>query len=126
MANCIARLLIAALFLAFGFRYIGTFSLVAADFARMGFPVPYVAAGLATAIQIGAGMLLAIGWRARGAAWVLIAYVLVATLAAHRFWEYDAAYAANQMAHFFKNLALLGGLLIIADSGPGSFSVDKR
>jgi putative oxidoreductase len=126
MTFFVARVLIAALFLVFGFTYIRSFSLVAADFTRMGMPLPQVATGLAIAIQIGAGMLLAIGWKARGAAWVLAAYVLVATLVAHRFWEFDPAYAANQMAHFFKNLALIGALLIIATTRSGNLSVDPR
>jgi putative oxidoreductase len=47
-------------------------------------------------------------------------------LAAHRFWEFDAAQYANQMNHFMKNLAIIGGLLFVATFGPGSASVDKR
>ena len=126
MTLLIARLLIAALFLVFAARYLVAFPVAAADFARMGLPFPYVATGLAIAIQLIAGLMLALGWRARCAAWALAAYVLVATLTAHRFWEYDPAFAANQMAHFFKNLALVGALLIIGATGPGPLSLGKR
>src|SRR5262245_50619482 len=126
MTLLVARVLVAALFLVFGVRYIGAFAVVAADFNRMGLPFPYVVTGLAVAIQLVAGAMLAAGWKARWAAWALAAYVLVATLTAHRFWEYDPAFATNQMAHFFKNLALIGALLIIGAHGPGSYSIDKR
>jgi putative oxidoreductase len=119
------RLLLATLFLVFAARYAETFAVTAAGFARMGLPQPYVMVGLAIAIQAVAGLMLALGWRARGAAWALLAYVLAATLIAHRFWEYDPAYAANQMAHFFKNLALAGALLVIGSVGPGRYSIGK-
>ena len=125
MALLAGRLLVAMLFLVFAARYAETFAVTAASFARMGLPQPYVMVGLAIAIQAIAGLMLAFGWRARWAAWALVAYVLAATLIAHRFWEYDPAYAANQMAHFFKNLALGGALLLIGSVGPGPYSIDK-
>jgi putative oxidoreductase len=50
---------------------------------------------------------------------------LIAAFAAHRFWTFDAAQYANQMNHFMKNMAIIGGLLFIAAYGPGSLSVDK-
>lgn len=125
MALFVGRLLIAALFVVFAVRYAETFAVTAASFARMGLPQPYLAVGLAVLIQGVAGAMLALGWRARWAAWVLLAYVLAAALTAHRFWEYDPAYAANQMAHFFKNVALAGALLVIGSLGPGRYSIGK-
>ena len=44
---------------------------------------------------------------------------------AHRFWEFDAAQYGNQMNHFLKNVAILGGLMFVAAFGPGSASVEK-
>ena len=61
----------------------------------------------------------------RWAAWALAIFVVVATLAAHRFWEFDVSQAMNQRNHFFKNLAVVGGLLLLAAFGPGSVSVRK-
>jgi len=125
MALLIGRLMMATLFLAFAVRYVDTFAVTAGSFAKMGLPQPYVAVGLAILVQLVCGVMLALGWRARWAAWGLMAYVVAATLIAHRFWEYDPAYAANQMAHFFKNLALAGGLLVIGSLGPGRYSIGK-
>jgi putative oxidoreductase len=44
---------------------------------------------------------------------------------AHRFWEFDAAQQVNQMNHFLKNIAVIGGLLFVSVFGPGRMSVDK-
>jgi putative oxidoreductase len=122
----IARVLIATLFLLFAIRSILTFSGSVGYFTKLGFPAPEAMVVIAIIIQLVAGVLLVIGWQVRRAAWLLILYVLIATFMAHRYWEYDAAQYANQMAHFFKNLALIGGLMIITAFGSGSMSVDKH
>jgi len=44
---------------------------------------------------------------------------------AHRFWEFDAATQVNQMNHFLKNLAIIGGLAFVASFGPGRVALDK-
>ena len=80
---------------------------------------------LAIVIEVGGSILLIVGWKTRWVAWLLALFVLIAALAAHRFWQFDAAQYANQMNHFMKNLAIIGGLLFVATFGPGSASVDK-
>jgi putative oxidoreductase len=44
---------------------------------------------------------------------------------AHRFWEFDAAQLNNQMNHFLKNVAIIGGLFYVATFGPGRMSLDR-
>ena len=80
---------------------------------------------LAIAIELGAGLALLVGWRTKQAAWLLALFVLIATAMAHRFWEFDAAAQANQMNHFLKNLAIIGGLMFVAAFGPGKAALDK-
>ena len=64
------------------------------------------------AVQVGAGVLLAIGKFRRLAAGALIASIVPTTYAGHRFWEEsDDTTRAQQQVHFFKNLGLLGGLI---------------
>ena len=108
-----ARSLIAALFLVAGVRKILFFSLQVAYFTRLGFPFPEAFTVLAILAEVGGAALLIAGWRTREAAWVLIVFTLVATFMAHRFWEFDPAQSANQMNHFLKNLAIIGGLLML-------------
>jgi putative oxidoreductase len=93
---------------------------------KLGFPAPEVMAVIALIIEIGGALLLIVGWRTRWAAWLLVLFVVVAAFAAHRFWEItDAGQFYNQMNHFLKNVAIVGGLLYVATFGPGSASVDK-
>ena len=81
---------------------------------------------IAIGIELGGALALLIGWKTRWAAWLLALFVLIATCMAHRFWEFDAAQQANQLNHFLKNLAIIGGLLFIAAFGPGSAAVEKK
>lgn len=71
------------------------------------------------AVQLVAGGLLAINRMPRLAATALAASLVPTTLAAHRYWEIDdEEQRAQQQIHFFKNLAMLGGLVItIGDTG---------
>ena len=119
------RALMAAMFLVVGVRKIMFFGMSAAYFARLGFPASEFFTGLAIVIEIGAGLALLVGWKTKWAAWLLALFVLVATLMAHRFWEFDAAQMANQMNHFLKNMAIIGGLAFVASFGPGRLAVDK-
>ncbi len=121
----VGRILLAAIFLVAGSRKILAFAGTVGYLAKLGFPAPEVMAVIAIVIEIGGSILLIIGWRARWIAWLLMLFVLVATFAAHRFWEFDASQYNNQLNHFLKNVAILGGLLFLAAFGPGPSSVDK-
>ncbi len=109
----------------FGVRSILGFAGSVGYFSKLGFAAPEAMVAIAIFIQVIAGILLIIGSQTRLAAWLLVAYVLIATFMAHRYWQYDAAQYALQMQQFFKNLAIVGGLMMLAAFGPGSISVDR-
>ncbi|MFI9173626.1 DoxX family protein [Streptomyces lincolnensis] len=72
------------------------------------------------AVQVAAGVMLGIGRLPRLSALAIAATLVPTTLAAHRFWEIeDPSERAQQRIHFFKNLSMLGGLLITADDTGG-------
>lgn len=119
------RILIGAIFLNAGLRKLLGFAGTVGYFTKLGFPAPEVFTVLAIIIEVGGSILLIIGWKTRWVAWLLSLFVLIAAFAAHRFWEFDAAQYANQMNHFLKNLAIIGGLFFVASFGPGSISVEK-
>lgn len=125
MLPLLGRLFIAALFLVAGIRKILIWEAQVGYFTRLGFPAPELFTVLAVVIEIGGALLLIAGWRTRWVAWLLILFLVIATGMAHRFWEFDAAQQANQMNHFLKNLALIGGLLFVSTFGPGRASMDK-
>src|SRR5467141_508788 len=120
------RILIGLIFLVAGVRKVMGFAGTVAYLSKLGFPAPEVMAVIALVIEIGGSLLLIVGWRTRWAAWLLVLFVVVAAFAAHRFWEItDTGQFSNQMNHFLKNVAIVGGLLYVATFGPGSASVDK-
>jgi len=125
-ALLLARLLLSALFLTAGIRKILAIAGTAGYFAKLGMPMPEVMAWVSVVIEIGGALLLITGWHARRAAWLLIVFTAIATTMAHRFWEVDAAQYGNQLNHFLKNVAIIGGLLYVAALGPGSASMDAK
>lgn len=122
----VGRILLALIFLLAGVRKLMGVAASAGYFAKLGFPMPEVMVWVAIVVEIGGAALLIAGWNTRRAAWLLILFVAIATGMAHRFWEFDAAQYANQMNHFLKNAAIIGGLLYVAVMGAGGLSVDSR
>jgi uncharacterized membrane protein YoaT (DUF817 family) len=57
---------------------------------------------------------------------LLLVFIVIATLKFHNFWTYPEAEQQNQMIHFLKNVAIMGGLLLLMAHGPGPISVDRR
>jgi putative oxidoreductase len=119
------RVLLALLFVYFGYTKMMNIAGTEQYFTKWGFPMPQVTAWLAVLFELLGGLMLIVGWKTRWAAWLLVAYVAIATAVAHRFWTYDAAQLFNQTSHFFKNISIIGGLLLLAAAGPGRLSVDK-
>jgi putative oxidoreductase len=125
-ALLVGRILLSLVFLNAGYRKLMAVAGSAGYFGKLGFPMPEVLVWVAIAIELGGAILLIVGWKTRWAAWLLALFTLVATFAAHRFWEVDAAQYVNQMNHFMKNIAIIGGFIILAATGPGALSVDGR
>ncbi len=121
----VGRILVAAIFLIAGAGKVMRFAGTVAYFTKLGFPAPELVTVIAIIIEVGGSILLIVGWRTRWVVWLLALFVLIATFAAHRFWEFDAAQQANQMNHFLKNLAIIGGMFYVASFGAGRYSIDK-
>ena len=68
---------------------------------------------------------LVFGFATRYGALLGIFYVIVATALAHRFWQSPDAQWVAQYANFSKNLAILGGLILVWVGGAGAFSLDR-
>jgi len=64
-------------------------------------------------LQVVAGGALLLGVRERLAALALAAFLIPATLAAHDFWAYRGPELQAQLVNFSKNVAMLGGLLLV-------------
>ena len=122
----VGRVLIAILFIPAGWAKIGGFAGTAGYIASKGLPMPEVAAALAIAVELGLGLLLLVGWKTRWAAIGLAIFVAVITPLFHNYWAMPEAQVMMQKQAFFKNYAIVGGLLAFAAFGPGAFSVEGR
>lgn len=120
------RLLLAVLFVPAGLMKIGGFAGTVGYIASKGLPLPEVAAAAAIAVEVGVGLALLVGWQTRWAALVLALFTLVASFIFHNFWAVPADQMMAQQQFFFKNMAVVGGLLLLCANGAGSLSVDGR
>jgi putative oxidoreductase len=125
LAALVGRILLAVIFLISGFGKIPGFQGTAGYIASKGLPMPQVIAALTIVVELGGGILLAIGYKARWAALALGIFTLLAAILFHDFWAADAAQKMNQQINFLKNLAIAGGMLMVFAFGPGRYSVEK-
>jgi putative oxidoreductase len=126
VAALIARVLLAAIFLLSGFSKIGGFAGTASYIASHGLPFPELGVVLAIVVEVGCGLLVLIGWKARGAALVLAIYTVVAGILFHPYWAAaDAAARMGNYINFWKNVSIAGGFLMVFAFGPGRYSVRR-
>jgi putative oxidoreductase len=122
----VGRILLAAIFIISGFGKIMGYDGTAGYMASKGLPMVAVLLPLTIATELGGGLLLAIGFKARWAALLLFLFTIPTTLVFHNFWAADAASYQMQQINFLKNVAIMGGMLMAFAFGPGAYSVDKR
>jgi putative oxidoreductase len=122
----IGRILIALLFVPAGWGKLTGFAGTVGYIASQNVPLPQVAAALGIAAELGLGLLLLVGFKARWAALGLAVFTFVITFIFHNFWAVPEAQVMAQQMNFFKNMAITGGLLAFAAFGAGAFSVDGR
>lgn len=120
------RVLIALIFVFSGFGKITGFDGTVGYIVSKGLPLPQLAAVAAIIVELGGGIMLVLGWKARWAAAAMFAFTALASLIFHNFWAVPADQAQNQMIHFMKNISILGGLLYVFVHGSGPLSVDGR
>ena len=120
------RLLLALLFVPAGFAKLTGFAGTVGYISSVGLPLPQVGAALAVVVEIVGGLALIAGYGTRLAAIALALFTLVASLFFHAYWALPAADQMIQQLMFFKNIAVVGGLLALAAFGAGAWSVDGR
>lgn len=121
-----ARVLMAALFLPAGLSKLTGFAGTVGYISSVGLPLPTLGAALALTVEIVGGIALLLGWGTRWAALVLALFTLAASVFFHNFWGVPADKAFVQQLLFFKNIAVVGGLLALVAHGAGGWSVDAR
>ena len=114
----VARVALAALFVVSGLAKAYAFNGIAGWIGHVGLPLPQFVLAATVVLEIGGGLLLAIGWHTRLLAVVFALFTLLAALLFHPFWSAAPEAFDNELAHFLKNVALVGGLLALAQLPP--------
>jgi putative oxidoreductase len=117
----VGRLLIGLPFAMSGLSKLTAIDATLGYIQSVGLPMPTVALILAVTTELGGGLLLIAGFRARAVALVLALFSLATALSFHRNFGDQ-----NQMIHFLKNVMMAGGLLQIVAFGAGAISWDNR
>jgi putative oxidoreductase len=115
------RLLIGGIFLMSGLSKLPAYTYITAAISGAGLPFAPLGFAVALVVEIGLGLLLAIGYRTRAAAFGLAIWCVVTAIFFHRNFADQ-----NMMIHFLKNLMMAGGLLQIVHFGAGAVSLDAR
>ena len=117
----IARIFLSLIFIIGGFGFLINFSGTVSMVESFGFPFATLLTIIGIVLKLGGGLMLLLGWKVKEASYALILFTVVATLLAHINFSDQV-----QMTQFLKNLAIIGGLILIANYGPGRFSIDKK
>jgi putative oxidoreductase len=92
--------------------------------ASQGVPLASILVPLSGIIAFLGGLSIALGYRARLGAWLIVLFLGPVTLMLHRFWGLpDAQAAMLQQAMFMKNMSMLGAALLISQVGSGPLSL---
>lgn len=115
------RVLIAAIFLLSGASKVAAPAGTIAAIQSAGLPFAPLGLALAVVVEIAGSLALIVGFRTRWVAATMVLFTLATALAFHHaFGDQD------QFIHFFKNIAMAGGLLQVVAFGGGRYSLDAR
>ena len=121
----LGRVLLSAIFIMYGFPHFTSQTIGYA--AQHGVPAAGILVPLSGVMAIVGGFSILLGYHARAGAWLVIIFLLVVTPVMHNFWSFtDPGPRALQQSMFMKNLAMMGGPILVAYFGAGPWSVDAR
>src|SRR5262245_58909730 len=118
-AALVGRILPALIFITSGFGKITGFEGTVGYIASKGLPLPQLGAIIAIIVELGGGILLVIGYKARWAALALAIFTLATAIFFHNYWAVEAAEKLAQNINFWKNISMAGGMLMVFAHGPG-------
>lgn len=120
-SSVIARILLAHIFLLAGVSKMSAEAYAGTQGYMDAMGVPGMLLPLVILLEVGGGIALIIGWKTQWTSYALAAFTLVAAVIFHRNLADQM-----QMILFMKNIAIVGGLLLLAEHGAGRYSLDNR
>ena len=125
-ALLIARILLAMLFLKFGWAKLNDYSGTLSYMAATGVPLPVVAAILAIIIEFFGAIALILGLWTRPLAILLVVYTFATACIGHQYWSETGADRLADMTNFYKNICIMSGFLLLYVTGAGKWSIDAQ
>lgn len=113
----LARLCLAAVFIAAGLNKFINFDQIVAFMSSKGLTPPVPLLFIAAFVEIIGGLSLVFGYKARWGAFILMLYLIPTTYIFHNFWTLTGEAQMQQLTEFLKNLAIFGGLLYVVCCG---------
>ena len=121
----VARLCLSSLFIFSGAEKLTSMSGAITWAASNGVPIAQLAMPLAALFEVTTGLLLATGWRARGAAAALALWIIILGPLFHQFWKVPPQLWQDSVDNFFHHLVMFGGMVYVAAFGPGEWRLRR-
>ncbi len=119
--SLVGRVLLSAIYLLSGLSKLAAPAATIGYISSAGLPFAPLGLAIAVAVEVLGGAALIVGYRTRFVAAVLAIFAVATALAFHNHLADQ-----DQFIHFFKNIAMAGGLLQVFAFGAGRFSLDAR
>jgi putative oxidoreductase len=92
----------------------------------VGAPAPMLSAVVAVVMEFVVGIAIVVGFYTRPLALLLALYTLGTAFIGHHYWTMTGTAQYANMINFYKNVSIMGGLLLLAATGPGRYSLDRK
>jgi putative oxidoreductase len=119
-----ARLLLATLFLIFGWRKVRDYSGTVRQMVQVGLPTPVLATVISIVMELPVAFAVALGIFTRPSAALMALYALGTALIGHHYWTVKGADYVDSLEGFYKDLSIMGGFLLLCVTGAGNYSID--
>jgi putative oxidoreductase len=124
MVPLFGRILISPVYLLAGISKIMAFSMMLGYVTTAHLPFPKLSLACAAAIEILGALAILLGFHTKVAAWIVFVFMIPTTLLFHLMPAIENMDRMGNITNVEKNLAIMGGLLLLATFGAGAYSVD--
>jgi len=118
----LARIMIGLIFVMSGWGKLMNISGFAATMSQRG--LPDFLGYLAPFVEFIGGVLLIIGFATRYVSLVMLLFIIIASFSSHRYWASEPAQVAANFNNFWKNVTMMGGMVLLFVTGAGRYALD--
>ncbi len=120
----LGRVLLGWIFVQSGWRKLMDIQAFVVTMPRRG--LPDIMGYIAPPVEFIGGLLILFGLATRYTALLMLLFIIIASFSSHRYWDFtDAAQRQQQHTHFWKNVSMMGGQVLLFLTGAGRYSVDR-